>query len=193
MGECGVSAAVCGQLFASPSEDAVFEAIRKVSGLMGTLVVVMNYQGDVIHFGAAVERAKSEGYDVEMIVVRDDVSIHDRAQRRGICGTVLALKLACCMAEAGMSLEVMTAEMEALEDHMGSMGVGLEPCSLPGQFPPSRLGPTECEIGMGIHNEPGTERTEMMSVDDLTDLSLYFIFLFLNPFFFFIFCISLFL
>lgn len=64
VGEGMLTAAACGGVFASPSAKAVLAAIRASCGPLGVLVLVMNYTGDRLNFGMAVERAKSEGLKV---------------------------------------------------------------------------------------------------------------------------------
>jgi triose/dihydroxyacetone kinase / FAD-AMP lyase (cyclizing) len=59
-----LSAAVCGDVFASPSTEAVLAALRAVTGSAGCLLIVKNYTGDRLNFGMAAERAKAEGYKV---------------------------------------------------------------------------------------------------------------------------------
>src|SRR5476649_874370 len=90
-----LSAAVCGEVFTSPSTDAVLEAIRATSGPNGALLIVKNYTGDRLNFGLAAELARAEGIPVEIVTVADDVSLRaqsQRNQRRGIAGTVLVHK-----------------------------------------------------------------------------------------------------
>lgn len=64
VGEGMLTAAVCGGVFASPTSSAVLEAIRATCGPSGCLVLVMNYTGDRINFGIAIERARAEGFNV---------------------------------------------------------------------------------------------------------------------------------
>ena len=64
VGEGMLTAAVCGGVFASPTSSAVLEAIRSTCGPSGCLVLVMNYTGDRINFGIAIERARAEGFNV---------------------------------------------------------------------------------------------------------------------------------
>lgn len=86
-----LAAAVAGEVFASPSEDAVLAAIRAATGPAGCLLVVMNYTGDRLNFGAAAERAKAEGLEVEMVVTADDCALEGKPAvgRRGIAGARL--------------------------------------------------------------------------------------------------------
>jgi len=101
-----LSAAVAGTIFASPSAEQVRTAIvDRVEGSKGVLVVVMNYTGDVLNFGMAVEKAKASGLQVEMVVVGDDVGVGrkkgGKVGRRGIAGTVLVHKIAGALAAKG--------------------------------------------------------------------------------------------
>ena len=70
-----LSGAVLGNVFASPSIHSILAAIRVCAGSYGVLVIVKNYTGDRLNFGIAVERARSEGLKVEMVVVDDDVAL----------------------------------------------------------------------------------------------------------------------
>jgi len=43
-------------------------------------------------------------------------------------------------------------------DNVGTIGVSLNHCTLPGQSEVVSLATDEIELGMGIHNEPGTRK-----------------------------------
>jgi len=94
-----LAAAVCGEVFASPSVEAVLAAIMAVTGDAGCLLIVKNYTGDRLNFGLAAERAKAEGKKVEMVVVGDDIALPDLPQPRGVAGTLFVHKIAGYMAE----------------------------------------------------------------------------------------------
>jgi dihydroxyacetone kinase len=101
-----LSAAVAGTIFASPSAVQIRTAVvDRVDGSKGVLAVVMNYTGDVLNFGIAVEKAKASGLQVEMVVVGDDVGVGrkkgGKVGRRGIAGTVLVHKIAGAVAAKG--------------------------------------------------------------------------------------------
>ena len=157
-----LTAAVAGDVFTSPSSDAVLAGIRASAGSAGAVLIVKNYTGDRLNFGLAAELARAEGIPVEVVVVADDVALRDTvdpARRRGIAGTVLIHKLAGAAAEAGRSLiEVATIAREAAAE-LGSMGVALGSCTLPAVGRPSfTLDADEIELGLGIHGEPGVAR-----------------------------------
>jgi ATP-dependent dihydroxyacetone kinase len=169
-------AAVAGDVFTSPSADAVLAAIRAVAGAAGVLLIVKNYTGDRLNFGLAAELARAEGIAVDTVVVADDVSLRDTVEperRRGIAGTVLVHKVAGAAAAAGLPLGEVAEEARAAASSMGTMGVALGPCTVPAAGRPGfTLGDDEVELGLGIHGERGVERTTLRRADDLVDTIL---------------------
>ena len=164
-----LSAAVAGEVFTSPSTDAVLDAIRAVTGPAGALLIVKNYTGDRFNFGLAAEIARAEGIPVEMMIVADDVALSasgDHAGRRGLAGTVLVHKIAGAAAARGLPLtEVARIAREAAAS-LGTMGVALTPCTVPAAGKPGfELADGEIEWGLGIHGEPGVARGALESAD----------------------------
>ncbi|WP_313531161.1 dihydroxyacetone kinase subunit DhaK [Shinella sp.] len=162
-----LTAAVSGEIFASPSVDAVLTAIRAVTGEAGCLLVVKNYTGDRLNFGLAAERARAEGFKVEMVIVADDIALPDLPQPRGIAGTLFVHKIAGHLAETGENLEAVATAARAAAGEIVSLGISLSSCSIPGQAYEERLGPDEGELGLGIHGEPGVERIAVDSARSL--------------------------
>lgn len=171
IGEGMLTGVICGDVFASPSTQQVLTAIRLVAGPKGTLVIVKNYTGDRINFGLAVEQAKSEGLKVDMVVVGEDVAVvNANAGRRGLSGTVFVHKLAGAAARAGKDLASLVSLVNGLTSasKIGTMGVAIKPCTLPGQAASRALGDDEMEVGLGIHGEPGIEKRSQQDVPTLT-------------------------
>lgn len=168
-----LSAAVAGDVFSSPSPDAVLAAIRATAGPAGALLVVKNYTGDRLNFGLAAELARSEGIPVETVLVADDVALAgsvEHAGRRGLAGTILVHKVAGAAAEAGMLLADVAARARATANAVRTMGVALSPCTVPAAGQPTFvLGETEIELGLGIHGEPGVQRGPLEPADVLVD------------------------
>jgi dihydroxyacetone kinase len=166
-----LSAAVAGQVFTSPSPDAVLAALRATSGPRGALLVVKNYTGDRLNFGLAAELARAEGLPVEIVRVADDVALADsvkHAGRRGLAGTILVHKVAGAAAEAGMSLAEVAAQAREVAAAVRTMGVALSACTVPAAGQPTfSLGEDEIELGLGIHGEPGVRRGPMEPADVL--------------------------
>ncbi|CAM7880466.1 Dihydroxyacetone kinase [Lelliottia nimipressuralis] len=156
VGKGMLTAAVCGDLFASPSVDAVLNAIVAVTGDRGCLLIVKNYTGDRLNFGLAAEKAKRYGLKVEMVIVADDIALPDNKQPRGIAGTALVHKIAGFAAEKGKSLsEVRDIAQQACEN-LWSLGVAMQTCNLPGSDDEEgRIKQGHVELGLGIHGEPG--------------------------------------
>lgn len=168
-----LSAAVAGDVFTSPSPDAVLAAIREVTGPPGALLIVKNYTGDRLNFGLAAERARAEGLKVETVIVADDAALAqstDHAGRRGIAGTVFVHKVAGAAAQAGGTLAEVAAEARAAAQAVRTMGVALTPCTVPAAGRPGfTLGEGEVELGLGIHGEPGVRRAPLEPADALVD------------------------
>ncbi|MBE4752380.1 dihydroxyacetone kinase subunit DhaK [Corallococcus sp. ZKHCc1 1396] len=169
-------AAVAGDVFTSPSTDAVLAAIRAVAGTAGALLIVKNYTGDRLNFGLAAELARAEGIPTEVVVVADDVALRDTvepARRRGIAGVVLVHKVAGAAAAAGASLAEVAREATEAASALGSMGVALGPCTVPAAGRPGfTLGEGEVELGLGIHGEQGVRRVALQPADALVDTLL---------------------
>ena len=161
-----LTAAVCGDVFASPSVEAVLAGILAVTGDGGCLLIVKNYTGDRLNFGLAAERAKALGRDVEMVVVADDVALPDIAQPRGVAGTLFVHKIAGAMAENGASLAQVAQTARAVAKAAKSYGVALDTCTLPGAEKEARIPDGKAELGLGIHGEPGVEQVDFTGAAD---------------------------
>lgn len=159
IGKGMLTAAVCGDVFASPSVDAVLNAIVAVTGEAGCLLIVKNYTGDRLNFGLAAEKAKNLGYKVDLVMVSDDIALPDNKQPRGIAGTALVHKVAGYAAEQGKSLEEVTQIAQKAIDATASIGVAMHGCNLPGgdddEADNDRIAAGHVELGLGIHGEPG--------------------------------------
>lgn len=160
-----LTAAVSGDVFASPSTDAVHAAVKAVAGAAGVLIIVKNYTGDRLNFGLAAELARAEGIAVEVVVVDDDAALgsaEHTAGRRGIAGTVLVHKIAGAAAEAGLPLDQVAAAARRAIAGVSSMGVALSACTVPAAGKANfELADHEMELGLGIHGEPGVRRGEL--------------------------------
>lgn len=176
VGQGMLTAAVAGDVFTSPSTDAVLAGIRASAGPAGALLIVKNYTGDRLNFGLAAELARAEGIPVEIVVVADDVALKDTVpadRRRGIAGTVLVHKLAGAAAAQGLSLSEVAQIARTAAEQLASMGISLGSCTLPAVGKPGFvLDEQEIEIGLGIHGEQGVRRAPITSADALTALVL---------------------
>ncbi len=160
VGEGMLTAAVCGEVFASPSVDAVLAGILAVTGEAGCLLIVKNYTGDRLNFGLAAERARAYGLKVSMVVVDDDIALPDLPQARGVAGTLFVHKIAGAMAEDGADLGTITETAQTVIDQMASIGKSLDTCTVPGSSKEDRIAPGKAELGLGIHGEAGVEQVD---------------------------------
>lgn len=155
-----LTAAVCGDVFASPSVDAILAAILAVTGPLGCLLIVKNYTGDRLNFGLAAERARAFGLNVGMVIVDDDIALPDLPQSRGVAGTLFVHKIAGAMAENGASLDAVIDTARRVIAHTRSIGISLDTCTVPGSPKEARIPPGRAELGLGIHGEAGVEQID---------------------------------
>ncbi len=158
VGQGMLTAAVCGDVFASPSVDAVLAGILAVTGQAGCLLIVKNYTGDRLNFGLAAERARAFGLDVSMVVVDDDVALPDLPQARGLAGTLFVHKIAGALAESGATLDVVSKAAKQVINGVISIGMSLDTCTVPGSPKEDRIADGKAELGLGIHGEAGVEQ-----------------------------------
>lgn len=165
-----LDAAVCGEVFTSPTPDKILEAIKAVNTGDGVLLVVKNYAGDVMNFEMAQEMAEMEDIMVEMVIIKDDISVTDETQRRGVAGTVLVHKYAGYLAEQGHTLQDIKEKVETLIPQIKSIGMALTPPLVPttGQYG-FDISDDDIEIGIGIHGEKGIERIPYETVDKVVE------------------------
>ena len=160
VGKGMLTAAVCGEVFASPSVDAVLAGILSVTGKSGCLLIVKNYTGDRLNFGLAAERARALGRDVEMVIVADDVALPDIVHPRGLAGTLFVHKIAGHYAAKGARLGDVAAVARRVASSVVSLGISLSSCTVPGAARDDRVPAGKAELGLGIHGEPGVEVIE---------------------------------
>jgi dihydroxyacetone kinase len=165
-----LTAAVCGDVFASPSVDAVLAGILAVTGAAGCLLIVKNYTGDRLNFGLAAERARAFGLDVSMVIVDDDVALPGLPQARGVAGTLFVHKIAGALAEEGADLEAVTKVARQVIDGVISIGMSLDTCTVPGSPKEDRIAVGKAELGLGIHGEAGVEQVDFRGARQAMDM-----------------------
>jgi dihydroxyacetone kinase-like protein len=166
-------AVAVGNIFSSPPPGTIFQCANAASGGQGVLFVYGNYAGDVMNFEMAAEIAAENNIEVRTVVTTDDIAsspIEDREGRRGVAGNFFMFKIAGAACDRGLSLDACEAVTRKANARTFTMGVALEPCSMPQTRRHNfEIGPDDIEIGMGIHGEPGVIRERMMSADAITD------------------------
>lgn len=171
VGKGMLDAAVCGDVFASPSQIQVYQSIKSTASDKGTLLIIKNYSGDMMNFKNAAYLVSEDGIKVDYVRVEDDIAVEDSLYtvgRRGVAGTVFVHKIAGAAAELGKSLEDVKSIAQKAADNVRSLGFALTSCTVPAKGTPTfELGEDEIEFGVGIHGEPGIRREKMASADDL--------------------------
>jgi dihydroxyacetone kinase-like protein len=169
-----LDAACPGEVFTSPTPDQMEAATKAVDGGAGVIHIVKNYTGDVMNFEMAAELCRSEGIEVESLLVDDDVAVQDSlytAGRRGVGATVLLEKIAAAAAEEKRPLKEVADIGREVNANARSMGMALTSCTVPAAGKPTfELGEDEMEMGVGIHGEPGRERMKLVPAHDIVEL-----------------------
>jgi len=163
-----------GNVFTSPSCDAIVDAAKAVYGGAGILFLFGNYMGDSMNFEMAGEILDMEDIHSAIVKVSDDVASAPREayrERRGVGGIFFAYKIAGAKAARLASLEEVRSIAEEVCAKVSTFGVSTSSCQLPGAAKPIfQIGETEMELGMGIHGEPGIERTTMKTSAELAKI-----------------------
>lgn len=171
VGKGMMDAACAGPVFAAPTADAIYEAAKAVDTGAGVLFMVKNYTGDRGQFGMAQEMCEMDDINVKIVIADDDVAVKDStftAGRRGVAGAILGYKIVCAKAEKGADLDELVELAKRVNANTRSMGFGLTSCTTPAKGVPTfELGDDEMEVGVGLHGEPGRERTKLKSADDI--------------------------
>ncbi|MDD7092894.1 MAG: dihydroxyacetone kinase subunit DhaK [Eubacteriales bacterium] len=174
VGKGMLDAAVCGDVFASPSQIQVYEAIKATASDKGTLLIIKNYSGDCMNFNNAGARAKEDDdIDVDAVFVNDDVAVTDSLYtvgRRGVAGTMLVHKIAGAAAEQGKDLKEVKRIAQKVIDNVASIGFAISSCTPPAKGTPIfELADENMEFGVGIHGEPGVATEKFVTSDELAE------------------------
>jgi dihydroxyacetone kinase-like protein len=163
-----LDAACPGQVFTSPTPDQMLEAMQATESGGGVLLIVKNYEGDVMNFEMAAEMAECE---VATVLTDDDVAVETSTYstgRRGVAGTMIVEKIVGAAAETGRDLASLKTLGERVNQQTRSMGVALTSCTVPAAGSPTfQIGENEMEMGVGIHGEPGRKRVALAEAKDI--------------------------
>lgn len=175
-GYCGAGladAVACGNVCASPNPELIAEAAKAVDQGKGVLFIYGNYAGDNLNFDMAEEICQADGMRTAHVRVWDDCASAPKERitdRRGIAGDVFVIKVAGAACDAGLDFDEVLRITEKARDNINTIGVAISPGTLPGNDKPTfELADDELEFGMGLHGEPGIERTKMMPANKIVD------------------------
>lgn len=172
VGKGMLDAAVCGDVFASPSQVQVYQAIKSTKSDKGTLLIIKNYSGDMMNFQSGAYLAEMDGIKVDYVKVEDDIAVQDSLYtvgRRGVAGTVFVHKIAGAAAEKSLDLPEVKRIAQKAADNVRSLGFALTSCTVPAKGTPTfDINEDEIEFGVGIHGEPGIKREKISTADELS-------------------------
>lgn len=173
IGKGMLDAAVCGDIFASPSQIQIYQSIKETASDKGTLLIIKNYSGDMMNFKNAAYLAEEDGIKVDYVKVDDDIAVNDSLYtvgRRGVAGTILVHKVAGAAAEKGMELAEVKSAAENAIANVRSIGFAFTSCTVPAKGTPTfEIADNEMEYGVGIHGEPGIKREKVIPADELAE------------------------
>jgi len=158
-----------GQIFAAPAPGIVYEAIKAVDAGKGVILLYNNYAGDVMNFDMAQEKARAAGIDVRTVLINDEIASAPKGSeqdRRGTTSDHVIIKIAGEAAEQKLPIEEVVRITKNAIAGSRSLGVALSSCTLPAtgreifDLPDDKM-----EVGMGLHGEPGVQRTDLLSAD----------------------------
>ena len=175
-GYCGAGladAVACGNICASPNPELIAETAKAVDQGKGVLFMYGNYAGDNLNFDMAEEICQAQGMKTAHVRIWDDCVSAPKERitdRRGIAGDVFCFKIAGAACDAGLPFEEVVRIAEKARDNINTIGVATSPGTLPGNDKPTfELADDEIEFGMGLHGEPGIERTKMKPANEMVD------------------------
>ena len=185
IGKGMLDCAVCGNIFASPSQIQVYKSIKKLEELhkkkqkeenktlpINILLLILNYSGDILNFTNAMEMAKEEGININYIKIDDDIAVNNSLYtvgKRGVAGMVLLCKIIGAASEKLYDLEKLTNLGKNVISNIFSIGFALKSCTVPANGAPTfLLEKDEIEYGIGIHSEPGIKKEKLLSANELS-------------------------
>ena len=171
-----LDAACPGDVFAGPPVEFVTETSKLMDTPAGVLYIVNNYTGDRTAWEMAKELREAEGQKIGYLLVNDDVAVKDSTWtvgRRGVAGNFFVIKAAAAKADKGGTLEECVAVGEKVIANVRTMGIALSSCTPPVRGTPLfEIGDDEMEVGIGIHGEPGRQRTKLVPANEIVDILL---------------------
>lgn len=166
-------ACASGNVCASPNPELIKITAKAVDQGKGVLFIYGNYAGDNLNFDMAEEMCRAEGMKTAHVREWDDIAsapVEKITDRRGIAGDVYTIKIAGAACDAGLDFDEVVRITEKARDNTKSIGIAISPGTLPGNEKPTfEIGDDEIEFGMGLHGEPGIERTKMVPCNEMVE------------------------
>lgn len=163
-----------GDIFAAPSGQLVFEAMKLADKGHGVLLLTLNYAGDQLAGKQAMKLAKKAGLNFRQVVTGEEIQYDPNGEnnQRGLAGAVAMYHVAAAAAREGKSLDEVAAIAQKYADNMASITVKSTDATHPQNgMSFGDLGETDqMEIGAGQHGEGGGVRVPMASAKETIGL-----------------------
>src|SRR5664280_1443313 len=176
VGKGMLDAACPGDVFSAPPMDYVLETTKLLNSPKGVLHIINNYTGDRMAFAMGREMAEADGIRIGTVIVDDDVAVKDSTWtvgRRGVAGNFFVIKAIGAAAEKGADLDELVRIGNKVIANVRTMGIALTSCTPPTRGTPLfEIAEDEMEVGIGIHGEPGRQRTKLVPATEIVDLLL---------------------
>ena len=167
VGEGLLDANIVGDIFAAPSGDLIFEGIEIFKENSGCILLISNHAGDVMNGEMAIELAKEDNIDADLLLMYDDIASAPKGsedQRRGGAGTTFIYKILGALSEVGEEKDTLLSLGKSVRDQTRTLSIaidsGTSPISGEKIF---HLDDDEVFIGMGVHGESGYGRQKISS------------------------------
>jgi len=159
-----------GDIFAAPSGQLVFEAMKLADKGHGVLLLTLNYAGDQLAGKQAMKLAKKAGLNFRQVVTGEEIKFDPNGEdnQRGLAGAIAMYHIAAAAAREGKSLDEVAEIAQRYADNMASITVKSTDATHPQNgMSFGDLGETDLmEIGAGQHGEGGGVRVPMMSAKE---------------------------
>ena len=107
VGDGMIDIQVVGDVFAAPSPQSVFEAVKMADKGHGVLLLVLNHAGDMLCANMVMKMAERAAITVRKVITQEDISNAPRenaADRRGLAGAIPLYHIAAAAAKEGKTL-----------------------------------------------------------------------------------------
>ena len=159
-----------GDIFAAPSGQLVFEAMKLADKGHGVLLLTLNYAGDQLAGKQAMKLAKKAGLNFRQVVTGEEIQFDPNGEdnKRGLAGAIAMYHIAAAAAREGKSLDEVAEIAQRYADNMASITVKSTDATHPqnGMSFGDRGETDQMEVGAGQHGEGGGVRVPMASSKD---------------------------
>ena len=114
-----------GDIFAAPSGQLVFEAMKLADKGHGVLLLTLHYAGDQLAGKQAMKLAKKAGLNFRQVVTGEEIQFDPNGEdnKRGLAGAIAMYHIAAAAAREGKTLDEVAEIAQRYADNMASITV----------------------------------------------------------------------